>query len=182
MGYHLSQLKNLPVGFDWYFFVLGEVRNHSMINNFFREDFSIISEVIGSDSAIIAQSEKLEDDFQSVLNDWYFSFEHGSGEYSKKKELVSALEKLRTRSPGLIIMDKHPYEFDIDRDRFLYIPFIAIEKSYVSTNAILEDLVAFAKNENDNLVKKTVDKSFWRRIKPSISLGIGVISINFSLK
>lgn len=177
MGYWLSQLKNLPVGFDWYIFILGEMRNHSMINDFFRDDFSVISEAIGSDAALIAQSEKLENDFQFLLNKW-----SEADEKSRRRKVANVLENLRTRSPGLILLSKHPNEFKIKCDKFIYIPFSIIEKEYSSKNAILEDIRSFAKNENSNIVKKTIGKTFFNRIKPSISLGVGVIAINFDLE
>ena len=69
MGYWVSKLKNIPTHFDWYFFLVGDFRNHSMINDLFRDDFSILADRIGEDSAIIAQNSKIEYDLQMALKD-----------------------------------------------------------------------------------------------------------------
>ena len=34
MGYWISKLKSIPRTFNWYLFLVGDSRNHSIINNF----------------------------------------------------------------------------------------------------------------------------------------------------
>ena len=48
------QLESLPNIFDWYFFLVGDYRNHSLINNVFKDDFTIIAERLGGNAAIIS--------------------------------------------------------------------------------------------------------------------------------
>ena len=55
MGYWISKLESLPNIFDWDFFLVGDYRNHSLINNVFKDDFTIIAERLGGNAAIISQ-------------------------------------------------------------------------------------------------------------------------------
>ena len=91
MGYLVSKLENIPARFDWYFFLVGDYRTHSQINNFFRDDFAILADRLGEKSALVAQNAALECDLQESL----LKIEnHGLG------KMLNALEK---KYPGLLI-------------------------------------------------------------------------------
>lgn len=207
MGYWISKLKSLPSTFSWYLFLVGDYRNHSIINNFFRDDFCIISERIGEDAAIIAQNDSLERDLQKSLKD----IEHG--------ELGVMFHNLEKRTPGLLILNKHPkdlYHFNefmqkirenmpenLDyyqqqeylndvynenrskydklqkEDVIIYIPFEILEKAYMSTNSLISDIIDFTKNNNKNLLIKTSKFGCIKNIKlSSIGINLGIIAIN----
>ena len=42
MGYWISKLESLPNIFDWYLFLVGDYRNRGLVNDVFKNDFSII--------------------------------------------------------------------------------------------------------------------------------------------
>lgn len=203
MGYWISKLTSLPSTFNWYLFLIGDYRNHNIINDFFREDFCVIAERIGEDAAIIAQSSSLENDLQNSLKDV---------ECGKLGRLFRDLEQ---EAPGLLMLNKHPwnlYHFNefmqnirenipdnldyhqqqkylieaynenrckYDKlqkdDVIIYIPFEVLEKTYSNTNALISDIVALSKNKNKNLLKKT---SRFGRVKNNIdvtsSIGINL--------
>jgi len=205
MGYWISKLKSLPSTFDWYLFLVGDYRNHNIINDFFRNDFCIIADRIGEDAAIIAQNNSLEDDLQKSLKD----VEHG--------ELGIMFRNLEEKIPGLLILNKHPrklYHFNefmqnarenipdnldyyqrqqylIDAynenrckydklqkdDIIIYIPFEVLEKTYTSTNSLISDIITFSKNQNKDLLRKT---SKFGRIKNSIDISTS-IGINLGI-
>ncbi len=153
MGYWISKLESLPNIFDWYFFLVGDYRNHSLINNVFKDDFTIIAERLGGNAAIISQSNLLECDLQDSLKD------------IKSGELGAFLKDLEERRPGLLILNIHPKDLcHLDlfktgtRERtpvIIYIPFEALEIAYTSGNDLIADIVAFSKDQHDNLIKKT---------------------------
>lgn len=180
MGYWISKLESLPNIFDWYFFLVGDYRNHSLINNVFKDDFTIIAERLGGNAAIISQSNLLECDLQDSLKD------------IKSGELGAFLKDLEERRPGLLILNIHPKDLcHLDlfktgtRERtpvIIYIPFEALEIAYTSGNDLIADIVAFSKDQHDNLIKKTsklghirdsIDKSVLKRKK------VGIVTINY---
>ena len=184
MGYWISDLKSLPCVFNWYFFLVGDYRTHSLINDLFRDDFYILAERIGQDAAIISQNDRIEADLQEYLK---------KVEQGKLGRILSNLERKR---PGILILNKHPWElnhFDYfmkqagekmpddwsipqqvdymnklassnrrklekiqEDDVIIYIPFDILEQIYTSTNVLVSDIVDFAKSQNDNLLKKTL--------------------------
>ena len=180
MGYWISKLQSLPNIFDWYFFLVGDYRNHSLINNVFKDDFSIIAERLGGNAAIISQNNLLECDLQDSLK----SIEKG--------ELGAFFKDLEERKPGLLILNKHPRDLchlDLlrtgtreDAPVIIYIPFEILEIAYTSGNALIADIVAFAKGQHDNLIKRV---SKFGRIKDSIDKSvlkrkeIGIVTINY---
>lgn len=180
MGYWISKLESLPSIFDWYFFLVGDYRNHSLINNVFKDDFLIIAERLGGNAAIISQNNLLERDLQDSLKD----IEHG--------DLGAFLKDLEERKPGLLILNKHPRDLghlDLFRTRtreeapvVIYIPFEVLEIAYTSSNVLIADIVAFSKDLHDNLIEKTskfgrvrdsVDKSVLKRKE------VGIVTINY---
>lgn len=180
MGYWISKLESLPNIFDWYFFLVGDYRNHSLINNVFKDDFSIISERLGGNAAIISQNNLLERDLQDSLK----NIENG--------ELGAFMKDLEERTPGLLILNKHPKDLchlDLFRAKtredapvIVYIPFEILEIAYTSGNVLIADIVAFSKDQNENLIKKTskfgrrrdsIDKSVIKRRE------VGIVTINY---
>ncbi|GEM_PF-2715306 len=210
MGYWISKLKNLPTTLNWYFFLVGEYRNHSMINDFFRDDFCVLAEFMDEDSALIAKNRHLEADLQSALKD----INHG--------ELGKMMAGLERGTPGLFITNKHPrllnnfnvlyeeakrnmpatwseqeksdymIEFynknrgksELANDaRIVYIPFKTLEKAYDNTSDLMFDITDFCKGINDNLIKKTSKiGTLADRISTSFSLNLGIVAINFDLE
>ena len=170
MGYWISKLESLPNIFDWYFFLVGDYRNNSLINNVFKDDFSIIAERLGRNAAIISQNNLLERDLQYSLKS------------SEKGELGAFFKDLEERKPGLLILNKHPRDLchlDLlrtgtreDAPVIIYIPFEILEIAYTSGNVLIADIVAFAKDQHDNLIKSvskfgritdSIDKSVLKR-------------------
>lgn len=180
MGYWISKLESLPNIFDWYFFLVGDYRNRGLVNDVFKNDFSIIAERLGGNAAIISENHLLERDLQDSLKD----FERG-----KLGVFLSDLEK---RNPGLLILNKHPndlYHFNMSKSEpeedvpiIIYIPFEILEMAYTSGNVLISDIVAFSKNQDDTLIKKT---SKFGRIRNSIDKSLlkrkeaGIVTINY---
>lgn len=181
MGYWISKLESLPNIFDWYFFLVGDYRNRGLINDVFKNDFSIIAERLSRNAAIISENHLLEHDLQDSLKD----FEKG-----KLGVFLSDLEK---RNPGLLILNKHPndlYHFNMFKGEteeevpvIIYIPFEILEMAYASGNVLISDIVAFSKNHDDNLIKKT---SEFGCINDSISRSVlkrkqaRIVTINYT--
>lgn len=180
MGYWISKLESLPNIFDWYFFLVGDYRNRGLVNDVFKNDFSIIAERLDGNAAIISENHLLERDLQDSLKD----FERG-----KLGVFLSDLEK---RNPGLLILNKHPndlYHFNMSKSEpeedvpiIIYIPFEILEMAYTSGNVLISDIVAFSKNQDDTLIKKT---SKFGRIRNSIDKSLlkrkeaGIVTINY---
>lgn len=210
MGYWVSKLKNIPSSFDWYFFLVGDYRNHNIINDLFRDDFNIIAERIGSDAAIIAQNRLLENELQSALKNV------GGGELGK------LFRNMERNNPGLLILNKNPIDIqsfndfikkktnnvpdDLDYyqrkeyimkihdqnkreyiqeredDVIIYIPFKTLEKAYTSTNSLLSDIVSFSKSEDKSLLQKTSKfGKVMKRLDVGASIGINLGIIAFNI-
>lgn len=210
MGYWVSKLKNIPCSFDWYLFLTGDYRNHNIINDLFRDDFNIIAERIGSNSAIIGQNHLLENELQCVFKDI------GDG------SLGRIFRNLEKRNPGLLILNKHPLDIqsfsefmknttkDISEnldyhqreeyilkkyeqnkkkysqlmkdDIIIYIPFEIMEKAYDSTNSLISDIESFTKSEDKKLLQRT--SRFGKVLKNlniSASFGVNLGIITFNI-
>lgn len=181
MGYWILKLESLPNIFDWYFFLVGDYRNHGLVNDVFKKDFNIIAERLGGNAAIISGNHLLERDLQDCLKD----FERG--------KLGVFLRDLEKRNPGLLILNKHPtdlYHFSMSKSGpeedvpvIIYIPLEILEMAYTSGNALISDIVAFSKNQDDTLIRKT---SEFGCIKDGISGSIlkkkqaGIVTINYT--
>lgn len=62
----------------------------------------------------------------------------------------------------------------------VYIPFSILEKTYDDVNELLADIVAFAKDDDRNLIRNTSRiGGVMRHISASINLGIIAINIDF---
>lgn len=161
-------------------FLVGDYRNRGLVNDVFKNDFSIIAERLDGNAAIISENHLLERDLQDSLKD----FERG-----KLGVFLSDLEK---RNPGLLILNKHPndlYHFNMSKSEpeedvpiIIYIPFEILEMAYTSGNVLISDIVAFSKNQDDTLIKKT---SKFGRIRNSIDKSLlkrkeaGIVTINY---
>ena len=209
MGYWVKSVRNIPTHFDWYFFLVGDYRNHSFINDFFRDDFMIIADRIHENTALIAQNSHLERDLQNSLKD------------AENGKLGWMISKMEEKSPGLLVINKHPsllnnlneimykarksmpsdwsepqknkYLTDIYNKNFrnaglqkdtsiIYVPFTNIENAYSSQNELMADLIAFSKGANKELVRKTSKgELICRRLSASLSLNLGIVAIDFEL-
>ena len=171
MGYRISTINNLPENLGCYFFLVGDYRNSSMVNDLFREGFNIIADRLGQNNAVIQNTEKghLEWDLAKALHDVVTS----------KSELADYIREFESRVPGLLIMWKHPKRLT-NRDAIVHIPFQVLDETYTNSTELLLDLVSFAKNENENLISKI--KAHHKIIKGlSYSLNLGVFAINIDL-
>ncbi|MCL2874658.1 MAG: hypothetical protein FWE29_07015 [Defluviitaleaceae bacterium] len=171
MGYRITTLRNLPVGLSCYFFLVGDYRNKNHINDLFRDDFNVIADRIGEDAAIIESTKngQIEEELTVLLNQYIYK-------YSKT---ASFLDRFFMEHPGLLILDRHPDKIS-DKSLFLYLPFEILEKTYTSTNELISDIVLFAKFKDISIVKKTT--KMHPLIKSvSVSLNLGVVSLNFDL-
>lgn len=93
----------------------------------------------------------------------------------------------------LLILNKHPsdlYHFNMsgsepeeDVPVVIYIPFEILEMAYASGNVLISDIVAFFKNQDDNLIRKTTK---FGCIKDNISRAelkkkqTGIVTINYT--
>lgn len=100
MGYWISSLTSLPNIFNHYFFLVGDYRVHSKINDFFREDFPVIADRLGKEGAIVAQHPSLEAALQYAIK----NIDRG--------ELGRMMQSLESRSPGLFITNTRPDMLD----------------------------------------------------------------------
>jgi len=168
MGFDLTTLKNLPDHFEVYFFLIGDYSNDALVNNFFRKNFSAIANRIGANAAIIRQTRKsnIEEELRLAISKCNFN--------NKKITLDSVLN--RNQNPGLLILNKHPYKLT-NMDKIFYIPFMALNFTYLNTEELLTDLTEFT-NGDQQLLKKTESRISELRL----GVKIGFISIDAKLK
>ena len=167
MGYRISTLKNLPSNFGCYYFLIGEYRNHSVINDLFREDFRIIADQLGETNAIIESTDN---------GDWEYEL---VSSLCNHPALFTKIPIYENRLPGLLIMWKHPSNLE-KNDAVVYIPFKVLEDTYSNSSDLLWDLVFFAKGKNKDLIKKTKKK--YKIIKGlSLSVNVGIFALNIDL-
>jgi len=57
MGTYVTTIENLPQGLGYYFFLIGDFSNDTLINNFFRKEFSVIASRIGKNATILGKHE-----------------------------------------------------------------------------------------------------------------------------
>lgn len=150
MGYYISKLESLPNIFDWYFFLVGDYRNHGLINDLFNYDFRIIADRLGSNAALIAENHSLERELQECLKNY------------KIGELGAYFHALEKRHPGLLILNKHPKELsrvlkNVRDPIVFYISFEILEMTYSSGNALISDILALSKNQDFSLINKTLE-------------------------
>jgi len=171
MGYRIATINNLPSVFNCYFFLVGEYRNHSVINNFFREDFNIIADSIGDQAAIVQKTDnsRIEDELQGALTSFI----------SSNSDVANYFKEIFMCYPGLLILSEHP-QLITDKSMFLYIPFSVLDETYKNTNDLLFDLVSFAKSNNIDIVKKT-SKRFSIIKGVSVALNLGIFTVNFDI-
>ena len=163
MGYNITTLRNLPQHLGYYFFLIGDYRNESPMNDLFRNNFDQIAERLGEDAAIIKQTQKsrIEDELREAI--YKRAIDRGS-------EISNLLECLGLEYPGLLITKKHP-NLLTEKDAMIHIPFNVLEEVYKDrSNDLLRDLVMLARGRDDLI--KVVSKK--RRITSKIKRGLGV--------
>ena len=69
MGYTITTLESLPKHFNHYFFLIGDYRNVTLVNEFFSKEFNIIASRLGKDAAIIQQTRRsrIEDELNEAI-------------------------------------------------------------------------------------------------------------------
>lgn len=171
MGYRISTINNLPENLGCYFFLVGDYRNSSMVNDLFRDGFNIIADRLGQNNAIVQSTDRghLEWDLTKALHDVMMS----------ESELADYILRFESRVPGLLIMWKHPKQLT-DKDAIVHIPFQILDETYTNSTELLLDLVSFARKENSNLISKV--KRNHKIINGfTFSINFGIFSINFDL-
>ncbi len=173
MGYKISTIKNIPAGLDCYYFLVGDYRNSTMVNDLFREGFDILAERVGQNNAIIANTNStnnyLEWSLVKALHDVAAS----------GTEISKYIREFSVHIPGLLITRKHPNQLT-EKDTIIHIPFQILENAYSNSTELLIDLVAFAKYENQDLIAKV--KKHAKRVEGlSFSISLGFFAINIDL-
>ena len=176
MGYRISTLKNLPPDLGCYYFLVGDYRNSSMVNDLFRDGFRIIADRLGENNAIIESTDRGLEKYNWELAT---ALSRNIHQRTKSDELSSIILYFESRIPGLLIMWRHPSRLSIE-DSFIHIPFQVLENVYTNSTELLTDLVSYAKGENINLITRI--KSQHRFIKGfSVSLNMGIFAFNIDL-
>ena len=67
MGYRVSTIKNLPKTLGCYYFLVGDYRNRSLVNDLFREDFRVIADGLGENSAIVESTESRNMEYELIF-------------------------------------------------------------------------------------------------------------------
>ena len=171
MGYRISTIKNVPANLGCYYFLIGDYRNSTMANDLFRDGFNTLADRLGQNNAIIENTERghLEWDLARALYQ----------KVTQDTPLAEYLLQFESRVPGLLIMWKHPSVLT-ERDRIIHIPFQVLDESYNNSTELLLDLIAFAHQENEELMRKT--KKNYKIIKGlSFSVSLGIFALNVEL-
>ena len=172
MGYCISTLKNLPKHLDCYFFLIGDDRIQTFVNDFFRNEFDVIASRLGEDTGIIRQTRKskVEDELNEAISKHQF----------KGTVVSDFLDSVSSQYPGLLILKNHPDNLT-EEDIIIHIPFTTLNKVYGDKEELLVDLVGFAEG-NQELMRKI---SKWvqgkNKVIAGLSVGInaGVFAINY---
>jgi hypothetical protein len=173
MGYEISTLKNLPTHLEYYFFLIGDYRNETIINNFFNKEFSVIANRLGEKSGIIkkTQNSKIENELNNAIKKHQF----------KGTVVSDFFDAVSYQYPGLLILNKHPDHLT-EQDKIMHIPFVTLHGVYSdNTQELLDDLVGFAHGQYQlkEKIKTWIDRE--KKIISGFSMGIniGIFAINF---
>jgi hypothetical protein len=175
MGYSLTSLKNLPKHLNYYFFLIGDYSNTSIINNFFREEFNVIASRLGEDAGIIQQTRKSR--IEEELNEAISKHQYKGTKVSIFFYFISS------QYPGLLILNKHPDDLT-DKDMIIHIPFSTLREVYSDTDELLDDLVGFTKGGKQLMIKINRYIRIARKVISGLSFGVnvGIFSINYQLE
>jgi len=176
MGEIRSSLSKISLDYSYYFFLIGDYEINTPINSFFNDNFKKIGSDIGENAVIVRRTDKSR--IERELNDIYTNISINTDLNKIAKFFKKAFE--HENKPGLLIMNRHPSQLLVD-SKIAYISFAALEKTYPDKNELLRDIVGLAQNNDYTIFKKTATK---RKIVDgiSISINLGVLSINFDLK
>lgn len=173
MGYTISSVKNLPTHLGYYFFLIGDSRIKTLVNDFFRDEFDVIASRLGEDAGIIRQTRRsgVEEELNEAIRKHQF----------KDAAMSAFLESVAFQHPGLLILKKHPNELT-EKDTIIHIPFATLSKVYQDKEELLVDLVEFTRGNNE-LMRKI---SEWVRAQNkiisgrlSVGINVGVFAINY---
>ena len=171
MGYRIGTIKNLPENLGCYFFLIGDYRNSSMVNDLFRDGFDIIADRIGLNNAVVEKTDTshVEWELAKALH----------RKVEAKSVLSDCILEFESRIPGLLVSWNHPDKLT-DKDAVVHIPFQVLDESYDNTTVLLCDLIDFANKKNLNLIDKIRAKH--KVIKGlSFSVNLGIFALNFDL-
>jgi len=179
MGYDVFTIKNLPKHLDCYFFLIGDYRIRTLVNDFFRDEFDVIASRLGKDAGIIRQTRKSE--IEKELNEAICKHQFAGTDVSNFLDSVAA------QHPGLLILKKHPDQLT-EHDIIIHIPFATLNKVYGDKEELLVDLVGFARGNQELMSKiskwvqtqnKTIVKKFFAGLGVGINVGIFAINYQF---
>jgi hypothetical protein len=174
VGYDVSALRNLPKHLDYYFFLIGDVRIRTRVNDFFREEFDVIASRLGDDAGIIRQTRKskIEDELNEAI-----------GKHQFRGTVVSNfLDSVSSQYPGLLILKTHPDHLT-EKDTIIHIPFTTLDEVYKNNEELLMDLIGFTKGNQALVYKINVWVQRTKKTVSGLSVGInvGFFSINYQL-
>lgn len=171
MGYRISTLTNIPTDLNCYFFLIGDYRNSSMVNDLFRDGFNIIADRIGKNNAIVQKTERS-----------HLEWELAKALYNKLETnptLGDYILQFESQIPGLLILWNHPNKLT-EKDAIVHIPFQVLDSVYNNSTELLNDLVDFANKKSTRLTKKICTKH--KIIKGlSFSINAGIFALNIEL-
>jgi len=172
MGYSITTLRNLPQHLGYYFFLIGDYRNESPMNDFFRNNFDQIADRLGEDAAIIKQTQKskVEDELRAAIL---------SRAFSSVTEISNLLDCFGFEYPGLLITKKHP-SLLTQKDSMILIPFNTLEEVYKERSSdLLLDLVRLARGKNDLIKAVSKGRRIANKVKRGLGVNIGLFALNW---
>lgn len=173
MGYRITTINNLPSTLHCYLFLTGDYSTSTMANDLLRDSFDHIADRLGEHGGIIqsTHNSRMDYELQEALHNCIMN-EKAFGIYKKMYQ---------KNEPALIITRKHPANLT-KGDSVLIISLITLDKSYNNSSELLMDLLAYANNENNNLISKLKIKNKRKIIKGfSFSINLGVFAFNIEL-
>ena len=172
MGYDISALKNLPKHLDCYFFLIGDYRIKTRVNDLFREEFDKIASRLGDDAGIIRQTRrsKIEPELTEAICKHQF----------KGTDVSNFLDSVSSQYPGLLILKVHP-DLLTERETIIHIPFTTLDEVYEDNEELLMALIGFAKG-NQALMRKIykwVQKTRKAISGLNVGISVGVFAVNY---
>ena len=137
MGYKLNNLSSLPLDekIRMYIFAIGVGSWEGALGDIIRINFDRIASKISPSATIVsALTEEM-------------------GNEIVEKYLGKTYNELKNEFPALLLTSAHPDRYKPDSPKYLFSLRIVHEK-YEIIDDFLEDLIAFARNENRNLLNR----------------------------
>lgn len=137
MGYKLTNLVHLPLDgtVQLYIFAIGDPEWQGGLDEIIHKNFDNIASNIGGHAVIVGGLKK---EFHDQVAQKYFD---------------RSVYDLQPQLPAILITDSHPDEVTKDSLRIL-IPLRTAHEQYKIVDDFLSDLAAFARKDNDNLLRR----------------------------